>query len=60
MAVGGMETVTVVKKCASAELLGRATKWEDALLHWINVVRTDSHTCHTHVRNISHECILKI
>ncbi|XP_008327832.1 calmodulin-regulated spectrin-associated protein 3 isoform X3 [Cynoglossus semilaevis] len=38
MAVGGMETVTVVKKCASAELLGRATKWEDALLHWINVL----------------------
>ncbi|XP_040014450.1 calmodulin-regulated spectrin-associated protein 3 isoform X2 [Xiphias gladius] len=36
MAVGAMETVTAVKKCGSAELLGGETSWEDALLHWVN------------------------
>ncbi|XP_039895813.1 calmodulin-regulated spectrin-associated protein 3 isoform X3 [Simochromis diagramma] len=36
MAVGAMETVTAVKTCSSAELLGKAASWEDALLHWVN------------------------
>ncbi|XP_040919550.1 calmodulin-regulated spectrin-associated protein 3 isoform X2 [Toxotes jaculatrix] len=36
MAVGAMETVTAVKTCGSAELLGGASRWEDALLHWVN------------------------
>uniref|UniRef100_A0A4W6EYC1 Calmodulin regulated spectrin associated protein family member 3 n=1 Tax=Lates calcarifer TaxID=8187 RepID=A0A4W6EYC1_LATCA len=36
MAVGAMETVTAVKTCGSAELLGGASSWEDALLHWVN------------------------
>ncbi|KAG7471564.1 calmodulin-regulated spectrin-associated protein 3 isoform X1 [Solea senegalensis] len=36
MAVGAMETVTAVKTCGSAELLGRSTRWEEALLHWVN------------------------
>uniref|UniRef100_A0A3P8SN47 Calmodulin regulated spectrin associated protein family member 3 n=1 Tax=Amphiprion percula TaxID=161767 RepID=A0A3P8SN47_AMPPE len=35
MVVGAMETVTAVKTCGSAELLGGASKWEDALLHWL-------------------------
>lgn len=39
MAVGAMETVTAVKTRGSAELLGGACSWEDALLHWVNVVR---------------------
>lgn len=38
MAVGAMETMTEVKTCGSAELLGGASSWEDALLHWVNVV----------------------
>lgn len=38
MAVGAMETVAAVKT-RSAELLGGAYSWEDALLHWVNVVR---------------------
>nr|XP_020465923.1 calmodulin-regulated spectrin-associated protein 3 isoform X1 [Monopterus albus] len=36
MAVGAMETVTAVRTCGSAELLGGASSWEDALLHWVN------------------------
>ncbi|CAG5897920.1 calmodulin-regulated spectrin-associated protein 3 isoform 2-T2 [Menidia menidia] len=36
MAVGAMETVTAVKTCGSAELLGGAASWEDALLYWVN------------------------
>ncbi|KAM8844955.1 calmodulin-regulated spectrin-associated protein 3 isoform 2-T2 [Spinachia spinachia] len=36
MTMGAMETVTVVRRCGSAELLGGASKWEDALLHWVN------------------------
>ncbi|KAL6103104.1 camsap3 [Pungitius sinensis] len=36
MAMGAMETVTVAKRRGSAELLGGASKWEDALLHWVN------------------------
>ncbi|XP_041673303.1 calmodulin-regulated spectrin-associated protein 3 isoform X2 [Cheilinus undulatus] len=36
MAVGAMETVTTVKSCSSAKLLGGASSWEDALLHWVN------------------------
>uniref|UniRef100_A0A3B4WAJ7 Calmodulin regulated spectrin associated protein family member 3 n=1 Tax=Seriola lalandi dorsalis TaxID=1841481 RepID=A0A3B4WAJ7_SERLL len=35
MAVGAMETVTAVKTCGSAERLGGASSWEDALLHWL-------------------------
>lgn len=42
MTIGVMETVTAVKMCDSAELLGGAARWEDALLHWVNVVRTSS------------------
>nr|XP_046270661.1 calmodulin-regulated spectrin-associated protein 3 isoform X2 [Scatophagus argus] len=38
MAVGAMETVTAVKTCGSAELLGGASSWEDAVLHWVNVL----------------------
>ncbi|XP_014875979.1 calmodulin-regulated spectrin-associated protein 3 isoform X1 [Poecilia latipinna] len=38
MAVGAMETVTAVKSCGSAELLDGAASWEDALLHWVNVL----------------------
>ncbi|XP_019114662.1 calmodulin-regulated spectrin-associated protein 3 isoform X2 [Larimichthys crocea] len=38
MAVGAMETMTAVKTCGSAELLGGASSWEDALLHWVNVL----------------------
>lgn len=36
MAVGAMETVTAVKTCGAAELLGGASGWEKALLHWVN------------------------
>ncbi|KAK2833300.1 hypothetical protein Q5P01_017189 [Channa striata] len=36
MAVGAMETVNAVKTYGSAELLGGASSWEDALLHWVN------------------------
>ncbi|XP_059203625.1 calmodulin-regulated spectrin-associated protein 3 isoform X2 [Centropristis striata] len=36
MAVGAMETVTAVKTCGSAELLGGASSWQEALLHWVN------------------------
>ncbi|KAM9843838.1 calmodulin-regulated spectrin-associated protein 3 [Aulostomus maculatus] len=36
MAVGAMETMTAVKSCGSAELLGGASHWEDALLNWVN------------------------
>ncbi|KAI4822278.1 hypothetical protein KUCAC02_007835 [Chaenocephalus aceratus] len=36
MAVGAMETVTAVKTCGSADLLGGASSWEEALLHWVN------------------------
>ncbi|KAM9392940.1 calmodulin-regulated spectrin-associated protein 3 isoform 2-T2 [Pholidichthys leucotaenia] len=38
MAVGAMETVTAVKTCGSAELLGDSMSWEDALLHWVNTL----------------------
>lgn len=38
MAMGAMETVAVVKRRGSAELPGGASKWEDALLHWVNEV----------------------
>lgn len=40
MVVGAMETVAAVKTRGSAELLGGACSWGDALLHWVNVVRT--------------------
>uniref|UniRef100_UPI0037E7E771 calmodulin-regulated spectrin-associated protein 3 n=1 Tax=Semicossyphus pulcher TaxID=241346 RepID=UPI0037E7E771 len=36
MAVGAMETVTAVKSRGSADLLGGASSWEDALLNWVN------------------------
>ncbi|XP_042360721.1 calmodulin-regulated spectrin-associated protein 3 isoform X2 [Plectropomus leopardus] len=36
MAVGAMETVTAVKTCGSADLLGGASSWQDAVLHWVN------------------------
>ncbi|XP_047427132.1 calmodulin-regulated spectrin-associated protein 3 isoform X2 [Mugil cephalus] len=36
MVVGAMETVTAARTCGSAELLGEASNWEDALLHWVN------------------------
>ncbi|KAM3863552.1 calmodulin-regulated spectrin-associated protein 3 [Diretmus argenteus] len=39
MAVGAMETVAVAKTCgAAAELLGGASSWEEALLHWVNAL----------------------
>ncbi|KAM4716552.1 calmodulin-regulated spectrin-associated protein 3 isoform 2-T2 [Anableps anableps] len=38
MEVGAIETVTAVKTCGSAELLDGAASWEDALLHWVNVL----------------------
>lgn len=38
MAVGAMETVAAVRKQGTAELLGGATSWEDALLHWVDQV----------------------
>lgn len=41
MAVGAMETVSAVKTRGSSELLGGDRSWEDALLHWVNVVRRD-------------------
>ncbi|XP_034449656.1 calmodulin-regulated spectrin-associated protein 3 isoform X3 [Hippoglossus hippoglossus] len=36
MTAGAMETVAAVKTCGSAELLGGAASWEEALLHWVN------------------------
>ncbi|XP_069380790.1 calmodulin-regulated spectrin-associated protein 3 isoform X4 [Paralichthys olivaceus] len=36
MTAGAMETVAAVKTCGSAELLGGASSWEEALLHWVN------------------------
>lgn len=42
MTVGAMETVTAVKTCGSTELLGGASSWKDALLHWVNMVRKRS------------------
>lgn len=44
MAVGAMETVAAVKQQGSAELLGGACSWEDALLYWVNLVRTEGGT----------------
>lgn len=41
MAVGAMETVAAVKQQGSAELLGGACSWDDALLYWVNLVRTE-------------------
>ncbi|XP_063759126.1 calmodulin-regulated spectrin-associated protein 3 isoform X2 [Eleginops maclovinus] len=41
MAVGAMETVTAVKTCGSAELLGGASSWEEALLHWVNGINQE-------------------
>lgn len=38
MMVGAMETVAAVRKQGSAELLGGACSWEDALLHWVDQV----------------------
>ncbi|XP_037545020.1 calmodulin-regulated spectrin-associated protein 3 [Nematolebias whitei] len=38
MTIGAMETVTAVKMCNSAELLGGAARWEDAVFHWVNVL----------------------
>ncbi|XP_030263144.1 calmodulin-regulated spectrin-associated protein 3 isoform X1 [Sparus aurata] len=38
MTVGAMETVTAVKTCGSTELLGGASSWKDALLHWVNML----------------------
>ncbi|MEQ2175764.1 hypothetical protein GOODEAATRI_021061, partial [Goodea atripinnis] len=38
MTVGAIETVTAVKTCGSADLLDGAASWEDALLHWVNVL----------------------
>lgn len=40
MVVEAMETLAAVKKSGSAELLGAASNWEDALLHWVNGVRS--------------------
>ncbi|XP_060945554.1 calmodulin-regulated spectrin-associated protein 3 [Limanda limanda] len=36
MTAGAMETVAAVKTSGSAELLGGAASWEEALLHWVN------------------------
>lgn len=44
MAVGAMETVAAVKQQGSAEQLGGACSWEDALLYWVNLVRTERGT----------------
>ncbi|XP_061701594.1 calmodulin-regulated spectrin-associated protein 3 isoform X2 [Syngnathoides biaculeatus] len=38
MAVGASETVASVKTGAARELLGGASSWEDALLHWVNAL----------------------
>uniref|UniRef100_A0A1A8NKF1 Calmodulin regulated spectrin-associated protein family, member 3 n=1 Tax=Nothobranchius rachovii TaxID=451742 RepID=A0A1A8NKF1_9TELE len=38
MTIGVMETVTAVKTRDSAELLGEAARWEDVLLHWVDVL----------------------
>ncbi|XP_044036987.1 calmodulin-regulated spectrin-associated protein 3 isoform X2 [Siniperca chuatsi] len=38
MTMGAMETVTAVKTCGSAELLGGSSSWEDALFLWVNVL----------------------
>lgn len=40
MAVGAMETVAAVRTCGAAERLGGASSWEDAVLRWVNGVRT--------------------
>ncbi|KAF3700041.1 Calmodulin-regulated spectrin-associated protein 3 [Channa argus] len=36
MSVGAMETVSAARTYGSAELLGGASSWEDALLLWVN------------------------
>ncbi|CAB1449693.1 unnamed protein product [Pleuronectes platessa] len=36
MTAGAMEAVAAVKTSGSAELLGGAASWEEALLHWVN------------------------
>ncbi|XP_029014684.1 calmodulin-regulated spectrin-associated protein 3 isoform X2 [Betta splendens] len=36
MVVEAMETLAAVKKSGSAELLGAASNWEEALLHWVS------------------------
>ncbi|XP_068434459.1 calmodulin-regulated spectrin-associated protein 3 isoform X2 [Clinocottus analis] len=45
MTMGAMETVTAVKTCGSAELLGGASNWEDALLHWVNGLNQKLREC---------------
>ncbi|KAA8585239.1 calmodulin-regulated spectrin-associated protein 3 isoform X3 [Etheostoma spectabile] len=51
MAVGAMETVTAVRTCGSAELLGGASSWEDALLHWINRLNQKLRECTVEAQN---------
>ncbi|XP_038565854.1 calmodulin-regulated spectrin-associated protein 3 isoform X1 [Micropterus salmoides] len=45
MAMGAMETVTAVKTCGSAELLGGSSSWEDALLYWVNELNQKLKEC---------------
>ncbi|XP_070703407.1 calmodulin-regulated spectrin-associated protein 3 isoform X1 [Pempheris klunzingeri] len=45
MSVGAMETVTAVKTCGSAELLGGASSWEAALLYWVNGLNQKLREC---------------
>ncbi|XP_056263312.1 calmodulin-regulated spectrin-associated protein 3 isoform X2 [Pseudoliparis swirei] len=45
MAMGAMETVTAVRTRGSAELLGGASSWEDALLHWVNGLNQKLREC---------------
>ncbi|XP_034749016.1 calmodulin-regulated spectrin-associated protein 3 isoform X2 [Etheostoma cragini] len=51
MAVGAMETVTAVKTCGSAELLGGASSWEDALLYWVNGLNQKLRECTEEAQN---------
>ncbi|XP_041812491.1 calmodulin-regulated spectrin-associated protein 3 isoform X2 [Chelmon rostratus] len=57
MAVGAMETVTAVKACSSVELLGGASSWEDALLHWVNVLNQKLRECTEGAQNDTSQAI---
>lgn len=56
MTVAAMETVAVARTGTSADLLGGGCSWEDALLHWVDVVRKSHRACLNIVSVFSDHC----
>lgn len=69
MAVAAMETVAAART-GTADLLGAGCSWEDALLHWVNVVRRKPQTINAWFRHMlvvypvmsqfCHDCVTAI